>query len=174
MLKFSNYDQFGPKSWATRSLTKARKNCYAGFQTVPINPPHWDVSDQEEEHTDASLRNPPDPGPLSQYQNHGWIDDATADTLREDQQFKEVQGRMTIKDPNVLEDIRENTLHILGRCNNPTDWGENSQGLVYGMVQSGAATWSTSFPCVGGQKLFIILAVTNLFATKPKTASTRH
>ena len=34
-------------------------------EPVPVNPPHWDVSEEEEEHTEAYLRNPPDPGPLS-------------------------------------------------------------------------------------------------------------
>ena len=48
------------------------------------------------------------------------------------------QRRTGITDVQVLDDIRENTIHILGRCNNPADWGDsNHQGLVYGMVQSG-------------------------------------
>jgi hypothetical protein len=34
-------------------------------------------------------------------------------------------------------EIELNATHILGRCNNPENWGENIQGLVYGMVQSG-------------------------------------
>ena len=161
-LRFSNYDQFMAQIMGYPFSEESKEELLRRFpEPVPVNPPHWDVSDEEEEHTEAYLRNPPDPGPLSQYQNHGWIDDATADTLREHQQFKEVQGRMTIRDPSVLEDIRENTLHILGRCNNPTDWGENSQGLVYGMVQSGKTASMVNLISMGmlsGYKLFIILA----------------
>ena len=65
-------------------------------------------------------------------------------------------------DVQVLEDIRENTLHILGRCNNPNDWGDsNRQGLVYGMVQSGKTASMINLIAMGikaGYKLFIILA----------------
>ena len=103
----------------------------------------------------------PDPGPLSQYTNHGWIDDGQAEVFRNHEFFKKVQGKLSIKDPDVLHDIQENTLHILGRCNNPEDWGENKQGLVYGMVQSGKTASMINLISMGilsGYKLFILLA----------------
>ena len=72
-----------------------------------------------------------------------------------------MQRRTGIPDQQVLDDIRENTLHILGRCNNPKDWGENKQGLVYGMVQSGKTASMINLISMGliaGYKLIIILA----------------
>ena len=56
----------------------------------------------------------------------------------------------------------ENTLHILGRCNEPENWGdENKQGLVYGMVQSGKTASMINLIASGmraGYQLFIVLA----------------
>ena len=46
-----------------------------------VTPPHWDFENEDEEFAEAYLRNPPDPGPLSQYSNHGWIDDEQAEVL---------------------------------------------------------------------------------------------
>lgn len=117
--------------------------------------------DEDEDFAEAYLKNPPDPGPLSEYQNHGWIDAAGPDKYREHQFYKTVQRRTGIPDQQVLDDIRENTLHILGRCNNPEDWGENKQGLVYGMVQSGKTASMINLISMGliaGYKLIIILA----------------
>jgi len=118
-------------------------------------------SGEEEDFAEAYLKNPPDPGPLSKYQNHGWVDDVGLEIYREDSFYKEVQNRTGIHHPEVLEDICENTLHILGRCNNPQEWGENKRGLVYGMVQSGKTASMInliSMGLVAGYKLIIILA----------------
>jgi len=124
-------------------------------------PAIWETPIEEEDFTEAYATDPRDPGPLSEYQNHGWVDDADPDTFRENPFYKSVQQRTGIRDLEVLDDIRENTLHILGRCNNPKDWGENKQGLVYGMVQSGKTASMInliSMGIVAGYKLFIILA----------------
>ena len=124
-------------------------------------PAEWEVADEGEDFTEAYATDPRDPGPLSEYQNHGWVDDADPDTFRENPFYEQVRRRAGIDDLQVLDDIRENTLHILGRCNNPNDWGENRQGLVYGMVQSGKTASMInliSMGIVAGYKLFIILA----------------
>ena len=124
-------------------------------------PAIWGTADEGEDFTEAYATDPRDPGPLSEYQNHGWVDDADPDTFRENDFYKAVQQRTGIRDLQVLDDIRENTLHILGRCNNPEDWGENKQGLVYGMVQSGKTASMINLISMGiiaGYKLFIILA----------------
>ena len=40
--------------------------------------------------------------------------------------------------PDFVKEIDTHSLHILGRCNEPRNWGtHNKQGLVYGIVQSG-------------------------------------
>ena len=53
-----------------------------------VTPPHWDFENEDEEFAEAYLRNPPDPGPLSQYTNHGWIDDEQAEVFRNHEFFK--------------------------------------------------------------------------------------
>ena len=124
-------------------------------------PASWEDGDDEEDFSEAYLKNPPDPGPLANFSDHGWIDDSI-DDYREDKFCLSVRGRTGIPDPDVLHDITENTLHILGRCNNPEDWGgENRQGLVFGMVQSGKTASMINLVAMGikaGYKLFIVLA----------------
>jgi len=127
-----------------------------------VAPAHWDDDTSAEDFTEAYATDPRNPGPLSEYQNHGWMDNADPDSYRENDFYKAVQRRTGISDIQVLDDIRENTIHILGRCNNPSDWGEtNRQGLVYGMVQSGKTASMINLISMGiiaGYKLFIILA----------------
>jgi hypothetical protein len=62
---------------------------------------------------------------------------------------------------DVKNEIELHSLHILGRCNNPNNWGENIQGLVYGMVQSGkTASMMTlmGLAKASGYRIFIILS----------------
>ncbi|MFD3393394.1 Z1 domain-containing protein [Aquirufa sp. OSTEICH-129V] len=61
----------------------------------------------------------------------------------------------------VKKEIELHSMHILGRCNNPKDWQENIQGLVYGMVQSGkTASMMTLMGLAksAGYRLFIVLS----------------
>ena len=73
-----------------------------------------------------------------------------------------VRGNQSIEEPEVLDDILENTLHILGRCNQPDDWGdEDRRGLVYGMIQSGKTASMINLITSGmkaGYKVFIVLS----------------
>jgi hypothetical protein len=125
-------------------------------------PAHWDEDNSDEDFTEGFATDPRNPGPLSEYQNHGWMDAADPDSYRQNEFYRSVQRRTGITDVQVLKDIRENTIHILGRCNNPAEWGDsNRQGLVYGMVQSGKTASMInliSMGIVAGYKLFIILA----------------
>jgi hypothetical protein len=127
-----------------------------------VAPASWNNYTDNEDFTEAFATDPRNPGPLSEFQEHGWMDDANPDSYREDLFYKDVQSETGIKDLQVLDDIRENTIHILGRCNNPADWGEeNKQGLVYGMVQSGKTASMINLIAMGvkaGYKFFIILA----------------
>ena len=125
-------------------------------------PAFWNSDTSNEDFVEAFATDPRNPGPLSEFQKHGWMDNADPESYREDSFYKSVQARTGISDLQVLDDIRENTIHILGRCNNPNDWGDsNRQGLVYGMVQSGKTASMINLIAMGikaGYKLFIILA----------------
>lgn len=121
----------------------------------PRQPPDW----QEEEGVEAYLRNPPDSGPLAGISDRGWIDDETADRYR--YPIPRMKDLLQIRDEDVISDIQENALHILGRCNNPGDWGENRTGLVYGMIQSGKTASMISLIALAreaGYRLFVVLA----------------
>lgn len=115
-----------------------------------------------EEGVEGALWHPPDPGPLASYDRHGWMDNHDMDDYRNDRLYQRVRSNLGIKQPEVLNDIMENTLHILGRCNEPENWGdENKQGLVYGMVQSGKTASMINLIASGmraGYQLFIVLA----------------
>jgi len=115
-----------------------------------------------EEGVEGTLRYPPDSGPLATYEDHGWMDDQDMDSYRNDSLYRMVRSRQTINEPEVLDDILENTLHILGRCNEPANWGEeDKRGLVYGMIQSGKTASMINLIASGmkaGYNLFIVLA----------------
>lgn len=116
-----------------------------------------------------------------------WIDEKKRQELFDNELYKELVfkkiGDMPIK---VKKDIREHSLQILSRCNNPemweetnkgpiyhhTDikinwkkegtenWFENKAGLVYGMVQSGKTASMISLMGLAnasGYNLFILL-----------------
>jgi hypothetical protein len=121
----------------------------------PIRPPSW----EEDDGAEAKLRDPPDAGPLARLKPWGWITDERAKSLRID--ADRLRGLIRLDDEEALLDVQENALHVLGRCNNPENWGENRRGLVYGMVQSGkTANMITLIHLarVVGYRLFIILA----------------
>jgi len=62
---------------------------------------------------------------------------------------------------DVKTEIELHSTHILGRCNNPNDWGENKQGLVFGMVQSGKTVSMLTLmgqAKAAGYRILIILA----------------
>ncbi len=73
----------------------------------------------------------------------------------------ELRDFLSINDIEAARDTQENALHVLGRCNNPSDWGENRRGLVFGMVQSGKTANMIALIALArkaGYRLFILLA----------------
>ena len=115
-----------------------------------------------EDELEGTLWYPPDPGPLASHDDHGWLNDHDMDEYRTDSLYKMVRSNLGIDHPEVLNDIMENTLHILGRCNEPENWGEEDRrGLVYGMIQSGKTASMINLISSGmkaGYNLFIVLA----------------
>ena len=119
------------------------------------------VSGEEEDFAEGVLDYPPDTLPLAMHDDHGWVDDFGIEALCNDRVYHKVQQNVGISDPQVIKDIEQNTLHILGRCNDPRAWEENRQGLVYGMVQSGKTASMMNLIAMGraaGYRLFILLA----------------
>ncbi len=93
----------------------------------------------------------------------GWLnDDEVKSNIINNRFYQEIVlksiGDMPI---DVKQEIQLHALHILGRCNNPNNWGENIQGLVYGMVQSGkTASMMTLMGLAksSGYRIFIVLS----------------
>lgn len=117
------------------------------------------VPDWQEAGAVALLRDPPDSDPLSNLEDHGWISEEIAQSLRLPDD--ELIGRV-FREVEPAREIQENALHILGRCNNPSAWDSaNRRGLVYGMVQSGKTANMISLVTLArkaGYRLVILLA----------------
>lgn len=100
---------------------------------------------------------------LEDLNEFGWLNDANLrDSIRTNNFYRNVVfqsiGDMPV---DVKTEIETHACHILGRCNNPKDWGENRQGLVYGMVQSGKT--ASMMTLIGlaksaGYRIFIVLS----------------
>ena len=138
------------------------------FPQPGCNDPAPLVTEEDEEGT---LWYPPDTGPLADYHDHGWLDGDPLDEpglpsmeeYRKSPLYKMVRRNMQkqINEDRVLDDILENTLHVLGRCNEPANWGKDRRGLVYGMIQSGKTANMINLIASGmdaGYSLFIVLA----------------
>jgi hypothetical protein len=73
--------------------------------------------------------------------NFGWLqDDSLRNELINSKIYSETFKNSYGKSERIRIENELNALHILGRCNSPSNWSdssENKQGLVYGMVQSG-------------------------------------
>jgi hypothetical protein len=100
---------------------------------------------------------------LQDLKEFGWLnDDLLRQSIISDAFYKKVVfpsiGDMPM---DVKNEIQLHSSHILGRCNNPNNWGENIQGLVYGMVQSGkTASMMTLMgqAKAAGYRIFIVLS----------------
>ena len=100
---------------------------------------------------------------LQDLKEFGWLnDELLRQSITSDPFYKKVVlpsiGDMPM---DVKNEIQLHSSHILGRCNNPNDWGENIQGLVYGMVQSGkTASMMTLMgqAKASGYRIFIVLS----------------
>jgi hypothetical protein len=100
---------------------------------------------------------------LDDLKEFGWLnDELIKNKILADSFYRKIVypsiGGMPV---DVKSEIELHSLHILGRCNNPNNWGENIQGLVYGMVQSGkTASMMTlmGLAKASGYRIFIILS----------------
>ena len=95
--------------------------------------------------------------------NNTWLKDKVDRNKIYNNPFYQNVVRLNIGDmpEEVKADIELHSTHILGRCNNPNDWKENKQGLVFGMVQSGKTV--SMLTLIGqaravGYRIFIVLA----------------
>ena len=92
--------------------------------------------------------------------NKGWINDQIELELINSTYYKLVKRNSGL-DPFVLSDVTQNSIHILGKCNNPNEWKNSKQGLVMGMVQSGKTVSMLtliSLAMGSGYNFFILLA----------------
>ena len=124
----------------------------------PVSAPVWD----DEEGTEAYLKDPPDLGPLADIPLRSWVSECEDDLRVGPDRLKPLLG---LNEEDVVLDIQENSLRILDGCNDPRpdgDWGDvNRQGLVYGMVQSGKTASMISLVSQAqkaGYRLFVVLA----------------
>jgi len=101
--------------------------------------------------------------PIQNFSDIGWLTEKSArDAIYNDQFYQNIIRPSIGNMPeDVKKDIELHSTHILGRCNNPNNWGENRQGLVYGMVQSGKTVSMITLMGLAksaGYRIFIILA----------------
>ena len=100
---------------------------------------------------------------LKDLKEFGWLnDEARRAEILSNHFYKTVVlpsiGNMPLE---VKNDIELHSTHILGRCNNPQEWGDDKQGLVYGMVQSGkTASMMTlmGLASAAGYRIIIVLS----------------
>jgi hypothetical protein len=127
-------------------------------ENLPQTVPDW----EEDEDLESYMKDPPEREPLASLPLKRWVIDC-----KEDLEFKSktLIDLLGIDDEEVCIDIQANSLHILDGCNDPREkgknWGDNHQGLVYGMVQSGKTASMMNLIGLGsraGYKLIIILA----------------
>lgn len=67
----------------------------------------------------------------------GWINEDIEENIVNSYYYKGLFKENQKLELSIINDITQNSLHILGRCNDPKNWGESKQGMVMGMVQSG-------------------------------------
>lgn len=97
---------------------------------------------------------------VNQIKNKGWVSKISEPALINDYYVSRlVKSRCGLTHVAFSEAVL-NAMHILGRCNNPDDWGHNKQGLVMGMVQSGKTISMLTLMATAmstGYDLFVIL-----------------
>ncbi len=103
----------------------------------PIKEKEFDEFENELESEDYLII-PKQTEPLTHaVKNKGWIDKNKEESIINSFYYKGLFKENLKLELSIINDITQNSLHILGRCNNPEEWGESKQGMVMGMVQSG-------------------------------------
>ena len=100
---------------------------------------------------------------LKKVSNYGWLkDEELRKNIEKSPLLVNVVKSMEGIPKKVKRQIIENTFHTLGRCNNPSNWGDgkdNKRGLVFGMVQSGKTANIVTLMAAAhrvGYRLFIV------------------
>ena len=138
-------DDIFPKPHSFTSLNKNEINEFGDINT-------------NSEYTDAD-----DYPSFEELKEFGWLnDDEIKSKIINNKFYQEIVFKSIGDMPfDVKQEIQLHATHILGRCNNPNNWGENIQGLVYGMVQSGkTASMMTLMGLAksSGYRIFIVLS----------------
>lgn len=103
----------------------------------PIRQKEFDEFENELESEDYLII-PKQTEPLTEaVKSKGWIDKSDEESIINSFYYKGLFKENLKLELSIINDITQNSLHILGRCNNPKNWGESKQGMVMGMVQSG-------------------------------------
>ena len=105
------------------------------FKSNLLNPIVENGLDEEGNELEDVLTIPKSGEPLiKSIKTKGWVTNEIELKILNSTYFKLVKKNSGLES-FVLNDITQNSLHILGRCNNPNDWASSKQGLVMGMVQ---------------------------------------
>ena len=131
------------------------------FKSNLLNPLVENGLDEEGNELEDVLTIPKSGEPLiKSIKTKGWVTNEVELKLLNSTYYKLVKKNSGLES-FVLNDITQNSLHILGRCNNPNDWISSKQGLVMGMVQSGKTVSMLSLISLAmgsGYNFFILLA----------------
>jgi hypothetical protein len=131
------------------------------FKSNLLNPIVENGLDEEGNELEDVLTIPKSGEPLiKSIKTKGWVTNEIELKILNSTYFKLVKKNSGLES-FVLNDITQNSLHILGRCNNPNDWASSKQGLVMGMVQSGKTVSMLtliSLAMGSGYNFFILLA----------------
>lgn len=131
------------------------------FKSNLLNPLVENGLDEEGNELEDVLTIPKSGEPLiKSIKTKGWISNEIEIKLLNSTFYRLVKKNSGLE-TFVLNDITQNSLHILGRCNNPNDWVNSKQGLVMGMVQSGKTVSMLtliSLAMGSGYNFFILLA----------------
>lgn len=95
----------------------------------------------------------------------GWLNRVKLNELRQTAFVDRHLKRTFSLKGEVQNWVLWNAAHILSRCNSPTDWDSNKNGLVYGMVQSGKTASMqalTLLAFASGYDVVIILTSVNV------------
>lgn len=131
------------------------------FKLKVITPAEVVQEDEDGNPLEETLEIPRSDEPLIKVtKKRGWVTSKIEDKIKGSYYFKLLKKHIGLPGP-LFEEVTLNGLNILGRCNNPSDWGNDKQGLVMGMVQSGKTVSMLNLMSQGmstGYNVFILLA----------------
>jgi hypothetical protein len=131
------------------------------FKPKVVTPLETTQEDEDGNPLEEILEIPRSDEPLTKViKKRGWVTPNVEEKIKSSLYFKLLKKNIKLTAP-VFEDVTLNGFNILGRSNNPSNWGNDKQGLVMGMVQSGKTVSMLNLMSMGmstGYNLFILLA----------------